>query len=313
MWQRVLWPASLCYRFGAGVRRAFAKPADVGATVLCVGNVTMGGAGKTPVVIALAKAAAELGIETAVVSRGYGGRLAGPVRVDPARHRAADVGDEPLLLASHVTTWIDRDRARGAAAARREGAALILLDDGFQNPTLQKDFSLLVFDGGYGVGNGAVFPAGPLRETVESALQRADMCLLIGEDRRNLRNTVLKDADVRMARLIPDPAACFDKSKKVVAFAGIGIPKKFFETLRSMGFDLADAKSYPDHHKYKNSDLRYLMQKAKTIDASLITTRKDFVRLPPDYTGGVQVLDVSLECDTPGTFETIVREAMSHG
>ena len=313
LWAAVLWPVTLLYRLGASLRRTVTRPVAVDAKVLCVGNVTVGGAGKTPVVIALAKAAGKQGIRVAIVSRGYGGRLVGPVCVDPTHHSARDVGDEPMLLAAHAPTWISRDRVQGAMAAQTAGADLVLLDDGFQNPSLQKDFSLLVFDGGYGIGNGAVFPAGPLREPVDSALLRADMCLLIGQDERNLTGTVLRDAEVEVARLVPEPSANFERNSPYVAFAGIGIPEKFFRTLRAMGLELAAAVQYPDHYQYTKKDLNELMLEAQKNRASLVTTRKDYVRIPESHTEHVQVLDVALECETAGTMEQIIRKAMDHG
>jgi len=313
VWQTVLWPAALLYRFGGLIRRATTKPAVVKARILCVGNVTLGGAGKTPVVLALAKTAGEMGIRVGVVSRGYGGRLAGPILVDPRHHTADEVGDEPLLLAAQAPTWISRDRVQGALAAQRDGSELILLDDGFQNPSLHKNYALLVFDGGYGIGNGSVFPAGPLREPVDSALRRADMCLLVGQDRRKLKDTVLKNADVQTARLLPESLTGFESGSRYVAFAGIGIPDKFFQTLRDAKLDLADTIAYPDHYQYTDQDLNDLIMKAKKHQASLLTTRKDFVRVPVGFAEHVQVLDVALKCDTDATLERIVRKAMGHG
>ena len=179
---RLLAPASLCFAAGGWLRRRLASPQHVEAQVICVGNLVAGGAGKTPVAVAIGERLLARGATVHFLSRGYGGRERGPLRVEPDRHGAADVGDEPLLLARTAPTWIARDRAAGAAAAVTAGAGVIVMDDGFQNHTLRKDLSLLVVDGGYGFGNKRVMPAGPLREPLASGLGRADAVVLIGTD-----------------------------------------------------------------------------------------------------------------------------------
>ena len=308
-----LFPASIAYRFGGWLRRCLARPYRAKACVLCVGNVTMGGAGKTPVVIALAQAAARLGIRVAAVSRGYGGALAGPVRVDPAHHGAADVGDEPLLIAAHVPTWISKNRAHGVRAADDDGVDLILLDDGFQNPTVVKDFSILVFDGPTGLGNGAVFPAGPLREPLESALDRTDIGVVIGKDSWDLGAGRLKSLTVHSADLAPVQTAADHDAGRYFAFAGIGIPEKFFATLERLNLNLVERRGYPDHHQYTDRDMNEILDAAARLGAQAITTRKDVVRIPSRFADSIDVLDVDLVFETSDTPETLVKEAMGHG
>src|SRR5258706_12014061 len=218
---------AVIYRAGAGLRAALARPARAPIPVLCGGGLTVGGAGKPPTVLALGCLLGDEGRAVHLVGRGYGGRLAGPLRVDPAQHDAAMVGDEPLLLAAAAPCWIARDRAAGVRAAAAAGAALALLDDGFQNPTIAKRWSLLAIDGEDGFGNGPVLPAGPLREPPERGLARADAVLLIPADRAGIAALVPPGKPLLRADLVPQlPAAL--AGRRVLAFARIGRPAQFF-------------------------------------------------------------------------------------
>src|SRR5689334_4786612 len=240
-------PLALAYRAGAALRAALARPAPPPIPVLCVGGLTVGGAGKTPAVLALARLLLDEGRTVQLVSRGYGGRLAGPLRVDPARHDAAMVGDEPLLLAAAAPCWVARDRAAGVRAAAAAGAALALLDDGFQNPGIAKTWSLLVIDGEDGFGNGRVLPAGPLREPPQRGLARADAVLLIGEDRIGIATRLPPDKPLLRADLVPLlPSAL--AGRRVLAFAGIARPAKFFAALERLPLELVERTGFPDHH-----------------------------------------------------------------
>ena len=280
---------------------------DVKVPVVCIGSVVAGGAGKTPVAIALGEALAQRGRHPHFLSRGYGGTLAGPVRVDRAKHPAYQVGDEPLLLAAVAPTWVARDRAAGARAAANEGAGVILMDDGFQNGALRKDISLLVVDGGYGFGNGRVMPAGPLREPVEEALARADAVIVIGEDTSGAGARIGTAAPVLTARFVPRPDAERVAGRRVLAFAGIGRPAKFFETLAGMGCEIVDAVPFPDHHRYTEDEVMGLVEAAAAADAVPVTTEKDAVRLPPSAEGMVEPVRVALEWGDPAAFERLVE------
>jgi tetraacyldisaccharide 4'-kinase len=218
-----------------------------------------------------------------VLSRGYGGTLPGPVQVDPARRRAAEVGDEPLLLARFAPTMVSRDRAAGADAARAAGAGSIVMDDGFQSPGLHKDRSILVVDGRRGIGNGRVFPAGPLRAPLESQLRRAQALLVIGSGQAGDDVAAAAQAHrlpVFHGRLEPDAQAlALLKARPVLAFAGIGDPDKFFTTLRDAGIDVRAAVPFPDHHRYRRFEARELIERAERDGLVAVTTEKDLARL----------------------------------
>ena len=306
-------PAAALYAAGARFRSWMSKPVRAGAPVLCVGNVTAGGTGKTPVVIALARAAQAMGVRAAVVSRGYGGSLLGPVKVDGTRHQASDVGDEPLLIAAHAETWVAKNRVAGARAAVEAGADIVILDDGFQNPTLHKDVSILVVDGMFGFGNGHGFPAGPLRETLPSAMARADLVLLMGRDDAGVEDYIGGDIPVERAVLRPDAPDSLAPGTKCVAFAGIGLPKKFFATLRSIGVVVLAEHPFPDHFMYAREDLDRLLSEAESLKATLVTTAKDYVRLPAEVARKVTVLDVGVDFENMDLPEELLSRALNHG
>jgi len=308
-----LMPAAALYAAGAGLRSWISKPVRVGAPVLCVGNVTAGGTGKTPVVIALARTARAMGVHAAVVSRGYGGGLAGPVKVDAAQHRASDVGDEPLLIAAHAETWVAKDRVAGARAAVEGGADIIILDDGFQNPTLHKDVSIVVVDGRFGFGNGRRFPAGPLRETLPSAMGRADLVLLMGRDDAGVADYIGGDVRVEHAALRPEAPDSLAPGTKCVAFAGIGLPMKFFATLRSIGVDVLAEHPFPDHFMYGQGDLDELLSEAESLKATLVTTAKDYVRLPVEAARKITVLEVGVDFENLDLPNELLARALNHG
>jgi tetraacyldisaccharide 4'-kinase len=311
-------PAACGWTAMARFRQRTAHPAKVPAPVICVGNVTAGGAGKTPTVLALLSLIeARVGRAlTHVLTRGYGGRLQGPVRVDPDRHTADEVGDEALLLARAAPTWIARDRHAGAEAAIVAGAQLLILDDGFQNPSLAKDFSLLAIDGGYGFGNGRTMPAGPLREPLADALARADGAVLVGDDRADVAATIRKiraGLPVLTARLIPDAnAAATLRGKRVVALAGIGRPEKFFTTLAETGADIVGRHGFADHHPFRASEIAALEAEARAKNARLVTTEKDHVRLPPEARARIAALPVALAFGDSTALERLLAPVLEH-
>ena len=251
--------------------------------VICVGNFTLGGSGKTPAAIALAEMLAAAGRKPALLSRGYGGSLAGPIRVDPRRHKASEVGDEALLLARTAPTIVSRDRVAGAEAAQTEGADVIVMDDGLQNASLRKDFTLAVIDGTRGIGNGKVFPAGPLRAPLEPQLARCDALLIVGEGGGAAGVAARAKANglpVFHGRLEPDTAAAAAVSgRKTLAFAGIGNPDKFFATLAAAGIEAPVQKAFPDHHRYSQEEAGQLIMQAEHEGLRLLTTEKDLARM----------------------------------
>jgi tetraacyldisaccharide 4'-kinase len=307
----LLQPAAAAYALAGRWRRATARPWRAPVPVLCVGALTVGGAGKTPTALTLAAALQAHGVAPHFLTRGYGGTAAGPLQVDPAAHDAALVGDEALLLAEAAPCWLSRDRVAGARAAVAAGAGAIVMDDGFQNPSLAKDLSLLVVDGSHGFGNGRVLPAGPLREPIADGLARADAVALIGTDETGV-TARLGRCPVLRARLAPGPDAAELAGRRVLAFAGIGRPTKFFATLRSLGAELAEQRAFPDHHRYSAAEIDSLLRRAEQLEAIPVTTAKVAVRLPREARPAVRVLPVQLRWDDTHAFDALLgRVAVS--
>jgi tetraacyldisaccharide 4'-kinase len=278
--------------YGATVRwkAAHAKPYRARVPVVCVGNISAGGTGKTPIAIAIADAIIVHGKNPFFLTRGYGGKLAGPVVVSKT-HTAEDVGDEPLLLARKAPTVVARDRREGAILAIERGADVIVMDDGHQNFALHKDLSLVVVDGEHGFGNGHVLPAGPLREPALQGLARADAVIVTGDG-----NPALPAFDKPVLRAHVAPAATAEwKGTKVVAFAGIGRPEKLFRSLRELGVELVETVTFADHHPYTSRELSELKARAK--DVRLVTTEKDYVRIAPADRDGIAFLPVTASID----------------
>jgi tetraacyldisaccharide 4'-kinase len=288
-WHRpTSWLARLLMPLGAvygavAVQRLKREGMNAGVPVLCVGNFTLGGAGKTPTVLALAKLLRELGEMPVVLSRGYGGSLRGPIKVDPMRHVAAQVGDEPLMMALSLPVVVSRDRADGVALARSLGASVILMDDGFQNPAIAKDVSVIVVDSDRGLGNACVFPAGPLRAPLSPQLIRTDALVIVGGgaaaepiaaalagQSKPVFRAHLKASEASLSAL---------QGKRVSAFAGIGDPRRFFRTLRASGIDVVSEHAFADHHAFSADEIRRLAVEAKRDGLTLVTTEKDLVRI----------------------------------
>ena len=297
---RALAPLAAVWRWGGARRLAQAESYRPAVPVICVGNVVAGGAGKTPVALALARQLIAAGRHPHLLTRGHGGTEIGPRAVDPIRHPAGRVGDEALLLVEAAPTWVARDRREGAVAAIANGADVLVMDDGFQSGALTLDLALLVADGTYGFGNGRVIPAGPCREPPAIALARADALVIVGPDRAGLaRLAETHSLPVLSARLVPTAEAPDLTGRKVVAFAGIGLPEKFFTTLRDLGADLCLTRAFPDHHPYRRAEIEALLAEAGAQAALAVTTTKDRVRLPVDLRDRVIALPVALAWDDP--------------
>lgn len=305
----LLTPVSWIYAAAAAHRFRTTVSRHAQAPVICIGNLTVGGAGKTPISRAIR---AKLGPHAHTLSRGYGGRAIGPLRVTPDME-ATEVGDEPLLHARDGAAWVSRDRYAGAQAAVQAGAHVIIMDDGFQNPSLAKDLCIVAVDPAYGIGNGQVFPAGPLRERLRDGLARADAIVM-------LHNTWSEDTPEQ-----PDWLRGFTKpvlqaavspigeapAGPLVAFAGLARPEKFFDTLEAVGADLLETVPYSDHHPYSEDDLAWLAQLAEERGAKLITTEKDAARLSPEWRARVAVLPVAARFADEAALDALLAPILS--
>jgi len=281
--------------------------------VICIGNFTAGGAGKTPTALAIARLLVDMGERPAFLTRGHKGRLAGPVVVDPARHDFRDVGDEPLLLAQAATTVLSRDRPAGARLCADLEASVVVMDDGLQNPSLQKDLRLVVVDGGAGVSNGLCLPAGPLRAPLEAQWPFVDALVVMGEGEAGAalaQAARSRGKPVFAARLVPDPVVAASLSgQRVLAFAGIGRPEKFFATLAQCGAQIVHGEAFPDHHAFSAAEIDNLRKRAQREDLLLVTSCKDLVRLAdPD---GIVALPVEAEFAEALALQTLVAQAIA--
>lgn len=292
------------------LRLYFIKPTKVSVPVICVGNLSLGGTGKTPVVLFLANHFLSKKKKVGILTRGYGGCLIGPVKVMKSQHTAQEVGDEPLLLAAVAPTWVSRDRVAGARAMMKEGIELILLDDGYQNPFLYKDINIVVVDGLQGFGNKEVFPCGPLRESLNRGLKRADAVVVVRPPSQTLKQDLkfykkdLLEADIEIdTKAIP--------RKKVVAFCGIGNPSKFFASLDKEEACVAAKKSFPDHHAYSSSDLKDLKKMAHQHKAVLVTTEKDWVRLDKKDQKDILAVPLILKWKDWAIMEKVLKRKIS--
>ena len=303
---KLLTPLGKLYGVATSLRLKLHRPRKTSVPVICIGNITAGGTGKTPVSISVAKMLATAMYHPIFVTRGYGGKLQN-VLVNNKKHSAQDVGDEPLLLAEQAPVVVNADRYAGAELAVKEGADVVIMDDGFQNPTLHKDLSFLVFDGHYGIGNGKIIPAGPLRETFEVGIERADALIILGKDKHNL---------VERSRLPvffghTEPVQTTVSSANILAFAGIGHPQKFYHTLKQQGFNVVETLDFPDHHFYSGAEIENILQKAKDLNAEVYTTSKDFVKIPTLYHKSINVLEVAVVWDKPEELLQFIESKIS--
>lgn len=298
-----LWPFSVLYEIGGNIMRSKIAPVQLPIPVICVGNVVAGGAGKTPVALHIGKLLKAKGIKAFFLTRGYGGALPGPVLVNPKKHKAVHVGDEALLLAEILPTVKCANRVAGAKLALQKGAEVIIMDDGYQNPSLYKTLSVLVIDGSTVYGNGLLIPAGPLRERPRSAIARAHIIILVN---RNTRTPAMpNEKAIYMATTRIHDGTLF-KGKKIYLFCGIGNPDKFFGMMSVYGANIVATKAFPDHHPYTMAELNKLIIDSVKQKAVLVTTRKDLMRVPPELHDCMIAADLDLELDNEGSLSYVL-------
>jgi len=300
---KLLTPLGWLYGQATQLRLKFKPSPKAEIPVICIGNITAGGTGKTPVSISVAKMLETDMYHPFFLTRGYGGKLQN-IMVNTKKHSARDVGDEPLLLAQQAPVIVNADRFEGAKLAVQEGADIAIMDDGFQNPSLHKDLSFLVFDGSYGIGNGKIIPAGPLRETFEDGIKRADALIILGKDKHNLAERCKLPVFFGHTETLQTTVS----GDKVLAFAGIGHPQKFYHTLGQLGFDIVQTIDFPDHHFYSKEELENILQKAKEQNAEVYTTSKDFVKIPPSLQKYINVLEIAVVWDNPDELLKFIKE-----
>ncbi len=303
---RALTPLGYVYGAVTAWRARHANPIQVSVPVVSVGNLSVGGTGKTPVARDIVSRLRKKETRPAIVLRGYGGQLAGPVRVDPSRHTALDVGDEALLHAQDGATWVSRNRALGALAAIDDGATVIVLDDAHQHFSLKKDACLVVVDGKTGFGNHRIVPAGPLREDVRAGLARADLVAIMGDDATNIAQRLPDGLSVINGDLEPAQETTHLRGQKIVAFAGLGQPEKFFTTLRDAGAKVVASHTFDDHHLYQPADIQTILDEAFSLGALPVTTEKDAARLSPDQRQQVNVVRVSARWRAPADLDLLL-------
>lgn len=316
---RALWPFSWVYGRIAGMRMDRAQRASVPVPVICIGNFTVGGAGKTPTSIALARVIREKGLKAGFLSRGYGGSLDVTTVVDLEHHRARDVGDEPLLLAKEALTVVCRRRVDGARRLVKEGVDIIIMDDGFQSARLAFDFALLVIDSRRGIGNGYLVPAGPVRAPLSNQLRHATALLKIGDGTEAdalIRRAARAGKQIYEAEVIRHDDGSLD-GVKVLAWAGIADPEKFYRTVRETGAVIEETRSFPDHHHFSEDEIADLLDRAATLGCQLVTTAKDLVRLEPGHgraaelAAASRVIEIDVRFDDPMAPKKIIETALA--
>ncbi len=309
---KMLRPLSWLYTCGFKMHQGISNTQKANIPVVCIGNLSAGGTGKTPTCISFTNMLREAGIaeNPYFLMRGYGGAERGPLLVNTDKHTAWDVGDEPLILAQSAPTIISADRVEGAKLAETLGADIVIMDDGLQNPGIHKDLKIIVVNGEMGFGNQLVMPAGPLREPLETGLEKADAFLVIGEDKTGVRDLLPKGVPIFEASLEAIKDQLPTKDKKYVAFAGLGYPQKFFDFLtKELGYDIVETLAFADHCPYERRDVQDLRSKAKSLDAELITTEKDYLRLPKGYKEDISTLPVSMCFKQQKTLEKFLKTA----
>ena len=306
-----LYPLSLLFRFGTKIRAILSSKKKSALPVICIGNIVVGGAGKTPVAIKMGELLKKNGYNPHFVSKGYGGIESNNILIKEW-HSAKSVGDESLLLSEIAPTWIGKDRNRSFILAKENGANCIIMDDGFQNPTLQKDFSIIIINGEQGFGNKRVIPSGPLRESISRGISRANLIVVIGEISNDVKDKIPNTVPLIHAQFKISKDNKIYKNQKITAFAGIAYPDKFYNSLLEEGAILEKKISYPDHHIFDENDMLHLAEIANLTKSVLVTTKKDFVRIPKPYRSLVSTLDGAVEFEDEGLLVEIITNLLEN-
>ena len=307
LYSNILYPLSLVFRFGTRLRNWASIKKLSPIPTICIGNIVVGGAGKTPVSMKICKMLTKAGYKPHFISKGYAGTIKESTLVE-TWHSPKSVGDESLLLSEIASTWIGINRIQSANLAKKNGADCLILDDGFQNPSIDKDFSIIVVDGEQEFGNKRVLPAGPLRESIRRGLSRTNIVVVIGKINKTLKMLIPSTIPVFRAKFEIKKDNEIFKGKKVTAFAGIAYPSKFFKTLEVQGAKIIKEVSYPDHYIYNENDLLHLAEIANKTKSILVTTKKDFVRIPKTYRPLINTLDGEIIFEK----EDIITEQLSN-
>ena len=294
---------SCLYALATWMRIKLNKPKKVNVPVICIGNLTAGGSGKTPVSVSIANILKKIDKNPYFISRGYGGSIS-DVKVDLNMHSPKEVGDEPLLLAKEAPVVVNHKRYEGAQKAINDGADIIIMDDGFQNPSLYKDISFLVIDGNVGLGNMFPIPAGPMREFLSQGKKRAQAIILLGEDKTNIAKK-FEGMPIFYGDVVTKDIK--KENKNVVAFAGIGRPQKFYNSLEQNGFNIVKSFDFPDHYFYKDNDLKKIINEAEKLDADIYTTSKDFVKIPIAFRNKIKVLEIEIKWRNYNELESFLK------
>ena len=292
-----LFPLSLIYGFFRKIHKTFSKEyKSKKLNIICIGNLTAGGNGKTPVAIKIGEIFKQNGKNFAYLSKGYKGKINDFVKVDGKKHTYLDVGDEPLLLSKIADTFVCKNRKKAIQILENKyNYDFIIMDDGFQNPTIYKNKNIIIVDGEYGIGNGFLLPAGPLRENLKDAIKRIDFVIIIGNDRQNLEEYFLKNNIKVFKANIKEKIKNIDNNQKYIAFSGIGRPEKFFNSLKKVGCNVIKEISFEDHHIYTNNEIEKILLTAKKENAKVITTSKDWIKLAKNYQNQIDVLEIEID------------------
>ena len=290
---KLLEPLAQLYKCLSFLERSLRSKTKIDIPVLCIGNLVSGGAGKTPIALSIGQIL-NVKHNISFLTRGYGGIEAGPIEVNPDEHSSYEVGDEALILSEVGPTWVSRNIIAGAIAAKNAGVEIVIMDDGFQHTSLVKTLSFVIIDGPYGFGNGRLIPAGPLREPIYSGLKRADVIVLVGEVNPSIIELLPNNKPLLRASLVPAEMGTQLSNNNVIGFAGIGRPTKFLETLEKMGLNIIDFVAFPDHYRFRESEIRELYKKATEVDAILVTTFKDMKRVPKNVAHLCQPIEITV-------------------